>query len=119
MEESNLYANKFFEFFDEKKPEVFAPELLKIEALNVVITTNKRSAKTQKSFEIYLEKIYGLPFKFESSFDIFTCFNLSKKYNLTSYDAIYLELALRKKSKLATLDKSLILAAKDLDIYYD
>jgi predicted nucleic acid-binding protein len=36
--------------------------------------------------------------------------SLSLKYNLTSYDASYLELAIRMNAMIATLDKNLILA---------
>ena len=38
--------------------------------------------------------------------------NLCNNYNLTSYDAAYLELAERKKAVLCTLDENLIIAAK-------
>jgi predicted nucleic acid-binding protein len=38
-------------------------------------------------------------------------FSLARQYALTIYDAAYLELALRKKSSLATLDKALARAA--------
>ena len=38
--------------------------------------------------------------------------NLCNDYNLTSYDAAYLELAERKKAVLCTLDENLIAAAK-------
>lgn len=39
-------------------------------------------------------------------------FEMSQLYNLSSYDAVYLELASRKKAKLMTLDNELIKAAK-------
>lgn len=38
-------------------------------------------------------------------------FELSQLYQLTAYDAIYLELSIRKDAVLATLDKELISAA--------
>ena len=41
---------------------------------------------------------------------------LANKSKLTIYDAAYLELALREKLPLATLDKDLIKAAKALDV---
>lgn len=39
-------------------------------------------------------------------------FELAKTYQLSCYDAAYLELALREKLALATLDKALVKAAK-------
>ncbi|WP_369127386.1 type II toxin-antitoxin system VapC family toxin [Bowmanella dokdonensis] len=41
---------------------------------------------------------------------------LSRAYKLSSYDAAYLELAIRKGLPLATLDKNLPKAAKKADI---
>jgi predicted nucleic acid-binding protein len=39
-------------------------------------------------------------------------FQLASKHQLSSYDATYLELAMRRKLPLATQDNNLILAAK-------
>ena len=41
---------------------------------------------------------------------------LAKTYSLSSYDAVYLELASRKSLPIATLDKSLIQAANQMGI---
>ena len=41
---------------------------------------------------------------------------LSRAYKLSSYDAAYLELAIREGLPFATLDKNLIKAAKKADI---
>ena len=43
-------------------------------------------------------------------------FALAERYRLTTYDAAYLELALRLDATLATADKALADAAKDLGI---
>ena len=45
-----------------------------------------------------------------TSESLYAIASLSLKYNLTSYDASYLELAIRMNSMIATLDKNLILA---------
>jgi predicted nucleic acid-binding protein len=41
---------------------------------------------------------------------------MSQLYNLSSYDAVYLELASRKKAKLMTLDNELTKAAKKVGL---
>ena len=41
---------------------------------------------------------------------------LAREYKLSSYDAAYLELAIREGCPLATLDKSMIKAAKKADV---
>ncbi len=42
---------------------------------------------------------------------------LAREHNLTLYDAAYLELALRQRADLATLDRALARAAKSAGIY--
>ena len=65
----------------------------------------------------YLDTIALLPIDVDqhnSSADAMTeLSDLSDKYSLSVYDAGYLELALRKKIPLATLDKKLKQAAVD------
>lgn len=46
----------------------------------------------------------------EHSVEIYT---ISQQYNISAYDASYLELAIRKKASLASLDKKLYNAAVD------
>jgi predicted nucleic acid-binding protein len=41
---------------------------------------------------------------------------LARQYQLTSYDASYLELAIHKGLPIASLDKALIKAAQDIEI---
>jgi len=43
-------------------------------------------------------------------------FALARKHNLSSYDASYLDLAMRKGLPLATLDKNLLAVAKRIKI---
>jgi predicted nucleic acid-binding protein len=43
-------------------------------------------------------------------------FELSQVYSISSYDGVYLELSIRKKAKLKTLDNELITAAKKIGI---
>ena len=45
-----------------------------------------------------------------------TVFHLARLYNLTMYDAMYLELALRLGLPLATLDRRLAQAASDAGV---
>jgi len=97
---------------DEK---IFAPQLFWYEVANIFNNLLRRK-------RYILEEVISYFPKF-SSIDITTdfeigvnysqkIFNLSNKYNLSSYDAAYLELADRKKAVLCTLDDGLISAAK-------
>ena len=53
----------------------------------------------------------GLPLQTDTEADLGAAFNLARLYNLTMYDAMYLELALRLGLPLATLDRGLGRAA--------
>lgn len=44
--------------------------------------------------------------------------SLAVAHNLTAYDAAYLELALRREAKLATLDAALSAAARQTGVFY-
>ena len=90
------------------------PNLWHLEATNVLLSAEKRD-------EISLGEIEGLASQLENlaiQTDTMTChhaFNrtltLARAYKLSSYDAAYLELAVRKGLPLATLDKGLAKAA--------
>ena len=45
-------------------------------------------------------------------------FELAQVYNLSSYDAVYLELCIRKKCALATYDNELMAAAERAGVEY-
>jgi predicted nucleic acid-binding protein len=58
-------------------------------------------------------KAFGLSTDYESGIDYSQkILRLSNEYNLTAYDAAYLELAERKNAVLCTFDEDLIKAAK-------
>ena len=66
-----------------------------------------------------LELLAALPIEIDTSFN--KLFNnqiseIARKYDLSAYDASYLELALRYKAPLASYDKKLRSSAKDAGI---
>lgn len=60
-----------------------------------------------------LNLVTDMEFNFKNQKEII---HLSLKYSLSSYDATYLELALRKAGRLLTLDKKLAKVAKGLKL---
>ena len=58
----------------------------------------------------------GLSVQTDTDADLDTVFHLARLYNLTMYDAMYLELALRHGLPLATLDRRLAQAASDAGV---
>ena len=59
-----------------------------------------------------LARLSVLPISIEARPDDSAVFDFARRHRLTFYDAVYLELATRRKLSLATLDHDLIAAAK-------
>jgi len=95
--------------------EAFVPNLWHLEASNVLLSTEKRSEISVGEIEGFISQLENLPIQVDpltaqQSFN--RTLALGRAYNLSSYDAAYLELAIREGIALATLDKNLIKVAK-------
>ena len=118
-DEKNLSVEKTHQTIDEKyssqEDVIFTPHLLWYEISNIFNNLLKRK---RYSYEKVMQ-FYPLLAKFRLTTDFETgvkysqkLLNLCNEYNLSSYDAAYLELADRKKATLCTLDNNLKTAAK-------
>ena len=95
--------------------EKYSPELLWYEVTNIFRNLILRKRYTAEEVSLFFQYAADLGIKIIYGVNI----NYSKKiwdlcntYNLSAYDAAYLELADRKKAILCTLDDDLINAAK-------
>lgn len=99
--------------------EVVVPNLWHLEACNVLLAAEKRKELTGSEVERFISQLENLPI-FADSMTALKSFNrtlnLARAHKLSSYDAAYLELAIREGLPLATLDKELIKAAKKSDV---
>ena len=90
------------------------PEIWAFEIANIIfVACSKRKRISQKQIDEYLQLLKALPIRVESS-DIWTNVSLesrARKWNLSAYDAAYIDLALRRKLPLATADVDLKRAA--------
>jgi predicted nucleic acid-binding protein len=90
---------------------IYVPSIFFLECSNVLLYSLKRKRIGIKDYEEYLNFLEQLPLnvdKFSSTPEsLFTISKIATKYDLTSYDSAYLELALRMEAALATLDKNL------------
>lgn len=99
--------------------EAKVPSLWKLEVCNVLLLAERKKrimAHTANNFKFALTV---LPIKIDNTVNdrIFdTVFELARELQLTVYDATYLELALREKFPIATLDSALIKAANKIGI---
>ncbi len=102
--------------------DALVPNLWHLEAANVLLAAEKRGEVATGDTERFISQLESLPVHVDAltSHQVFNrTLILAKAYKLSSYDAAYLELAIREGVSLATLDKDLLKAAKkaDVDIY--
>jgi predicted nucleic acid-binding protein len=90
-----------------------------LEAANVLLGAEKRGQLNTGEIERFISQLESLPIQVDplTSHQVFSrTLMLAKAYKLSSYDAAYLELAVREGLPLATLDKNLIRAARKVDV---
>ncbi len=99
--------------------EARVPNLWHLEVANVLLTAEKRKEINPGESERFVDQLESLPI-YADSLTHQKAFNrilsLSRAYGLSSYDAAYLELAIREGIPLATLDKNLRKAALNASV---
>jgi predicted nucleic acid-binding protein len=99
--------------------DALVPNLWHLEATNVLLGAEKRSEVDAGEVEGFISQLENLPIHVDP-LTAHQAFNrtmaLSRIYKLTSYDAAYLEIAIREGLSIATLDKDLRKAAKKAGI---
>ncbi len=112
-----LYAESVLQSLNDAEANV--PRLWHWEATNVLLEEEKRKELTYGEVERFIAQLEGLPIQLDA-LTAYQAFNrtlgLARAYKLSSYDAAYLQLALREGLPLATLDKDLKKAAKQADV---
>ena len=94
--------------------QVFAPAHCPIEVSNGLLTAIGKKRIEIAIAELFWNKLASLPILVEpplSVDQIKTVFALCTQHSLTFYDGVYLELARRSATPLATLDSALLKAA--------
>ena len=89
------------------------PQLWHFEIRNTLLMAERRGRISKLGIEECIDTVNGLPISTDHAPDFGTCLNLARKNNLTFYDALYLELAIRRDAQLATLDDALARAAAE------
>ena len=90
---------------------VLVPQLWHLEVRNALITAERRGRIDANSLDERIRAIVELPVGTDTAPDLDVALALARARDLSFYDAIYLELALRSESPLATLDTGLAEAA--------
>lgn len=85
------------------------------EVLNAILTGERRNRLTRDLTFAFIEDLNRLPVDHDEESNGVAAFTstyeLCRRHGLTAYDAAYLEIAIRHKIGLATLDRELIRAA--------
>ena len=88
------------------------PQHWHLEVRNAVIMGERRGRLTYEQAQGCLFDLSQLRLRTDSEPDIDAALSLTRAHGLTIYDAVYLELALRRRAALATLDSRLGRAAR-------
>ncbi|TAN20942.1 MAG: PIN domain-containing protein [Acidobacteria bacterium] len=94
---------------------LFVPALWASEIANGIVVGIRRRRVTSASKDQFLVLLAQLPIQIEPELfpeHVQQVVALAEAYQLTAYDAAYLELALRRSARLATLDRELRRAAR-------
>lgn len=89
----------------------FAPSLWWFEIRNIFIVSERRGRLTAVQTQQALQLLSQLPIVLDHDADDGLLLALARERRLTVYDAAYLELALRRRAPMATLDDALARAA--------
>lgn len=110
--ETQEKINDIFYKISQNEFKVYVPAIFYLECINVLVSSLSRKKITQESFAEYTNLLSAMPLivdKFSSTSEsVYAIGKLAVKYSLTSYDASYLDLAIRNEAALASLDKKLI-----------
>ncbi|MBU3935078.1 type II toxin-antitoxin system VapC family toxin [Patescibacteria group bacterium] len=100
-------VKEIIDLVSEGEMELFCPEFLLVELINVLKSVKKLTGEKIKEIlsELLTKGITIEPFDYNSWPDLL---DLMEKYDLTAYDALYLWLAKEERCKLLTADKQLL-----------
>ena len=107
-EQDQAYSREVLHSFSSSS--ALVPNLWHLEAVSALLESERRGENTEGQIESSLIKIDKLPI-FVDPLTVHNAFSrtlaLARAFNLSSYDASYLELAIRESLPIATLDKKL------------
>lgn len=92
--------------------EAIVPALWTIEIRNILVVNERRNRIESADADSFLRDIGRLPIRVRRDADERALLELARKHGLTAYDATYLNLAVRARVAVATLDRSLASAVR-------
>jgi len=112
-DETSQYADHILDRLEDSTG--FVPSIWPLEVSNVLLVAERKKRISEAGSTRFIALLSELPIIVEQEPPermIKEIFALARKHKLSSYDASYLDLAMRKGLPIATLDKNLLAAAK-------
>ena len=97
----------------------FVPSIWPLEVTNVLLVAERKKRISKAASGHFIAMLSQLPIVVDSNEPkrvFHDVLSLARQYKLTSYDASYIELAIRKGLPIASLDKAILKAAKDIQV---
>jgi len=116
-DETNQYADAVLDRLSEST--AFVPSIWPLEVVNVLLVAERNKRLREADSVRFITLLSQLPItvEYEQTGRIMKdLLALARANNLSSYDASYLDLSMRKGFPIATLDNRLIEAAKKADV---
>ncbi len=116
-DETNKYGDAVLDRLAEST--AIVPPIWPLEVVNVLLVAERRNRLKQVDSVRFITLLLQLPIVVENEVPggkMKDLLALGRANNLSSYDAAYLDLSMRKDCPIATLDKKLIEAAKKVDV---
>ena len=116
-DESNQYADDVLDSLEYMR--AIVPSIWPLEVGNVLVVAERKGRLKRGDCLRFLELLSELPIEIEQESPerlMREIYMLARDAQLSTYDASYLDLAMRKGLPLATLDKALIGAASNFNI---
>ncbi|MCP4681991.1 MAG: type II toxin-antitoxin system VapC family toxin [Desulfobacterales bacterium] len=116
-DETSQYADAVLDLLFDST--AIAPSIWPLELVNVLLVAERRKRLKQADSIRFITLLSQLPIIVENERSekvMKDLLALGRANNLSSYDASYLDLAMKKDCPIATLDKKLIEAARTVDV---
>ncbi len=117
-DESNNYANSVLDLLSEAS--ALVPAIWPLEVVNVLLVAERRTRLSEAASSRFINLLTQLPIRVvedrpENMMQALLA--LARVNNLSSYDASYLDLAIKYELPLATLDNRLLEAARRIGVH--
>ena len=118
-DEASQYADAVLDCLQSQT--AIVPRLWHIEILNVLLVGERRHRIDKEDSREFLEVLQALDIQTDAT-SIFlndpNVIHLGRKHQLSAYDAVYLELAIRERLQIATQDKKLRNVVDSVDLFF-